>query len=78
MGGLLFLLQYAATWFYFFTDYEWYKESALVWTLVVNGLWQSATVILEVGPTLVEKDQGEFNGNMGTLSREFVTENGFY
>jgi hypothetical protein len=79
IGGLLFLLQYASSWYFFFTNYELFKNSFLVWTLLLNGCLQAVSAIIEVGPTLEKSDSGEYFGNKNvTVSRDFITENLYY
>jgi len=79
IGGLCYLIQYAFSWYYFFTDYNWFKDSFLVWTLLLNGCTQSISAIIEIGHTLNPHDKGEYFGNTPqTISRDFVIENLFY
>ena len=78
IGGLGFLVQYALCWYFFFTDYDWFKTSPFVWTLVLNGVTQATSAIIEVGPTLEWEDNSEYFGNKGTMSRQFIQENLFY
>eukprot|EP01080_Neovahlkampfia_damariscottae_P000105 gene105-4354_t len=79
IGGLLFLIQYAASWYYFFSDYQWFKESFLVWSLLLNGISQALSAIIQIGPTLEEDDSGEYFGNKNsTVSKAFITENLYY
>lgn len=79
IGGLSFLIQYAFSWYFYFTDYAWFKESFLVWSLLLNGCLQAITAIIEIGPTLSTKDNGEYFGNKGqTVSRDFIVENLYY
>jgi len=79
IGGLLFLFQYALSWYFYFTDYQWYKNSFLVWSLVLNGCLQATSAIIQIGPTLEKTDKGEYFGNKhATVSLDFVTENLFY
>ena len=79
LGGLCFLIQYALSWYFFFTDYNWYKTSFLVWSLVLNGCIQATSAIIQIGPTLNKKDEGEYFGNKhATVSFDFVAENLYY
>jgi cytochrome b involved in lipid metabolism len=79
IGGLLFLIQYALSWYFFFTNYEYFKSSFLVWSLLLNGCCQALSAVIEIGPTLEEKDSGEYFGNKNsTVSKAFITENLYY
>lgn len=79
LGGLLFLAQYAASWYFFFSNYEWFKESFLVWSLLLNGCIQALSAIIQIGPTLETEDSGEYFGNKNvTVSKAFITENLYY
>ena len=79
VGGLCYLIQYAVSWYFFFTDYNWFKNSFLVWSLLLNGICQTISAIIEIGHTLNPHDKGEYFGNTPqTISRDFVIENLFY
>lgn len=79
IGGLSFLILYAFSWYYFIMDYDWFKESFLVWLLLANGNLQAISAIIQIGPTLQEKDSGEYFSNKGkTVSKEFIIENWYY
>jgi predicted heme/steroid binding protein len=79
IGGLIFLIQYASSWYYFFTNYEWFKGSFLVWSLVLNGCVQALSAIIEIGHSLTKDDSGEYFGSKNaTVSRDFIVENFYY
>lgn len=79
IGGLLFLIQYGLSWYYYYSNYEWYKESFLVYTLLLNGCFQASSAIIEIGHTLENTDQGEYFSNKNvTISKDFITENLYY
>lgn len=79
IGGLSFLILYAFSWYYFIMDYDWFKESFLVWLLLANGNMQAISAIIQIGPTLQEKDSGEYFSNKGkTVSKDFIVENWYY
>lgn len=43
--GLVYLLQYAAAFVYYFADYKGFKASPLIWSLPLTGVIQSITAI---------------------------------
>ena len=79
IGGLFFLILYSSSWYYFLTDYNWFKNSFLVWSLLLMGNIQAISAIITIGPTLKVKDSGEYFSSKGqTVSLEFITENWYY
>lgn len=75
--GMAFLIQYAAAWVEYITNYDHAKDSVLLHFIAVNGLIQgySAFFSFKVLPDL--DDPGYFS-DKAVISRKFVHENTFF
>jgi len=78
LWGLFYLIQYfVATWYYF-ADYEGFKNSHIIWILPLTGLIQSITAIYTFTFLPKKTKDGGYFGDRGTLSYAFITENSFF
>jgi len=76
--GLFFLIQYAWTIYLYFSDYNAFSKSPLVWSLPLTGVIQSIVAVYTF--TFLPKkaiDPGYF-GDKGVLSYNFIKENVFF
>jgi hypothetical protein len=76
--GLVYLLQYIAAFVLYWTDYELFRRSPLIWSLPATGIFQSLTAMYTF--TFLPKktiDQGYFSDKY-TMNYPFVIENSFF
>jgi len=72
------LIQYCvAIWFYF-ADYEGFKNSHIIWVLPLTGLIQSITAIYTFTFLPKKTKDGGYFGDKGILSYAFISENSFF
>jgi len=78
LTGLFYLIQYFAALFYYFYDYENFKNSVIIWLLPLTGLFQSVTAIYTFTFLPKKTNDGGYFGDKGTLSYNFIVENSFF
>jgi hypothetical protein len=76
--GLLYLIQYALTFYLFFKNYNSFKDSILIWSLPLTGLIQSITAIFTFTFLSRTKVDSGYSSDRGTLSYPFIIENSFF
>eukprot|EP01116_Phalansterium_solitarium_P000668 TRINITY_DN10504_c0_g2_i1.p1 TRINITY_DN10504_c0_g2~~TRINITY_DN10504_c0_g2_i1.p1 ORF type:complete len:322 (-),score=121.87 TRINITY_DN10504_c0_g2_i1:358-1323(-) len=77
-SGFLFLFHYLTAWYFYNTDYAYYKDSVLPWSLPLNGVVQAVSAMYTFTFLSKRTDPGGFFGDRGTMSYSFVKENLFY
>ncbi|KAI8898278.1 hypothetical protein BC833DRAFT_590451 [Globomyces pollinis-pini] len=78
VSGLIYLLQYALALSLYLYDYDLFYNSPLIWTLPINGVFQTITAIYTF--TFLPrntKENGYFSDRF-TMSFQFVVENSFF
>ncbi|KAI8851438.1 hypothetical protein BC829DRAFT_386732 [Chytridium lagenaria] len=78
VGGLAFLLMYAWSFYTYFTDYEAFKNSFVIWALPALGVFQSVNAIYTFTFLPKAKKDGGYFGDKSILSYPFIIENSFY
>ncbi|KAJ3203887.1 hypothetical protein HDU67_009889, partial [Dinochytrium kinnereticum] len=78
VGGLAFLIQFAAAFILYFANYEAFLNSFLIWSLPATGLFQSVSAIYSFSFLAKHKIVGGYFGDKAIMSYEFVVENSFY
>lgn len=83
--GLLYLLEYAAAFYLYFTDYPGFRKSPLIWMLPATGLFQSINAMYTFtflpkktkGFVFITIDPGYFS-DKHTMNYPFLVENSFF
>ena len=75
--GFVYLIQWFAALYYYFADYNWFKDSFLIWSLPLNGVVQSLTATYYFSFLPKKVDPGYYS-DKSALSYDFVKENIFF
>jgi len=78
LNGLFFLLQYIYATYLYISNYDYFIQSPIVWTLPLTGLLQAIVAVYTF--TFLPKKQTDpgYFGDKGVLSYAFIMENVFY
>jgi hypothetical protein len=75
--GFCYLVQWFASLYYYYADYDWYSKSFLIWSLPLNGVVQSITATYYFSFLPNKIDPGYYS-DKSSLSYDFVKENIFF
>lgn len=75
--GLLYLVQWFASLYLYFADYDYFINSHLIWSLPINGVVQSLSATYYFSFLPNKPDPG-YNSDKSALSYDFVKENIFF
>ncbi|KAJ3105341.1 hypothetical protein HDU97_008238 [Phlyctochytrium planicorne] len=78
IAGLIFLIEYALSFYLYFFDYPAFKSSFLIWALPATGVFQSINAIYTFTFLPKSKKDGGYFGDKSILSYPFIIENSFY
>lgn len=78
LTGLLYLIQYAFAFYFYFENYESFKSSFIIWSLPLTGVVQSLTAIFTFTFLSRTKLDAGYYSDRGTLSYPFLIENSFF
>jgi len=76
--GLFFLIQYAWCIYLYFSDYNAFSKSPLIWSVPLTGVIQSIVAVYTFTFLPKKAVDGGYFGDKGVLSYNFIKENVFY
>ncbi|UJR18909.1 hypothetical protein I4U23_022037, partial [Adineta vaga] len=76
--GLLYLIEYALSFYLYFKNYNSFKSSILIWSLPLTGLIQSIIAMYTFTFLSRTKVDGGYFSDRGTLSYPFIVENSYF